>query len=77
MRPGLLSGLTTKIKCMLQQPRNEINENMIFSEKSLTGFSLENYPAENMCLDFFFLFFLFFFTVNCVALILIVHERAS
>ena len=61
MRPGLLSGLTTKIKRMQQQPRNKINKNIIFSEKSLTGCSLENYPAENMCLDFFFLFFFFFF----------------
>ena len=26
-------------------PRNKINENIIFSEKSLTGFSLEYYPA--------------------------------
>ena len=60
MIPSLLSGLSTKIKRMQQQPRNKINENIIFSEKSLTGFSLENYPAENMCLDFFFLFFLFF-----------------
>ena len=60
MIPSLLSGLTTKIKRTQQQPRNKINENIIFSEKSLTGFSLENYPAENMCLDFFFLFFLFF-----------------
>lgn len=77
MIPSLLSGLTTKIKRMQQQPRNKINENIIFSEKSLTGFSLENYPAENMCLDFFFIFFIFFFTVNSLALILIVHERAS
>ena len=57
MRPDLLSGLTTKIKRMQQQLRNKVNENIIFSEKSLTGFSLENYPAENMCLDFFFLSF--------------------
>ena len=64
MRPDLLSGLTTKIKRMQQQLRNKVNENIIFSEKSLTGFSLENYPAENMCLDFFFLFF-FYSELSC------------
>ena len=60
MIPSLLSGLTTKIKRMQQQPRNKINENIIFSEKSLTGFSLETIPLKTCAWISFFFFFFFF-----------------
>ena len=60
MIPSLLSGLTTKIKRMQQQPRNKINENIIFSENRWQGFLWKTVPLKTCAWISFFFFFFFF-----------------